>query len=148
MRLAALVLAAAVLAGCGGGGDAPELGSSVDYVHNSGGVAGYRLSVHVALGDGRVTAEGTSSQAPCAPGRHAAKLPAAELARLKDALAAADLPHAESLNEPQVEAPDRRIQSGEVVFRHVGFEPLPENVQPLVDELERAASSACRAGGP
>jgi hypothetical protein len=64
-----------------------------------------------------------------------------------DAMEAADLPHAESLDEPQVEAPARRIESGEVSFRHVGFEPLPERVRPLVNELERAATYACE-GGP
>jgi hypothetical protein len=146
MRAGVVALAVFLLAGCAGGD--PELGSSIDYDRNSGGIVGQQLTAHIDLGSGRVTAEGGSGRVNCASGGSSAQLRPAQLAHLKDALATADLPHAESLDEPQVEAPETGIRSGEVSFRRVGFKPLPERVRPLVAELERAARYACRAGGP
>src|SRR4051812_22524670 len=108
MRLALLPLAALLLlAGCGSD---ERTGSSIDYRRSAGGVAGGFLQVHVEL-DGRVRAQGEGPPDECRPA-HSATLPPDQAARLKDALAAADLPNTKSRVTPSGEAPEREIESG------------------------------------
>lgn len=143
MRRATAFLAVLALAGCGGDEDERQLGTSIDYAHSTGGVVGARLTAHVEL-DGRVSAEGAGTITSCPRGPGSARLPVAQLGRLKAALEDADLADVKSEVTPQVEAPELRIESGEVTYRHVGFTALPKRVEPLVRELELAAAYACR----
>jgi len=138
-------LTSLLLAGCGDDAPKKRLGPTIAYQRNSGGIVGGAVQLVLRL-DGRAVAEGNRARPAqdCARGKATRRLPAAQLARLKAALTAADLPHTASRVEPAVESPDLVIRSGNVTVRFAGFRPLPERIRPLVTELEAAVAYTCR----
>jgi len=145
MRVLIATLGALVFAGCGDDPPEKRLGPAITYQRNSGGIVGGAVQLVVKL-DGRAVANGNRARPSpdCASEKAAARLPADRLARLKAALAAADLPHTPSRVEPSAEAPAIVIRSGNVTVRFVGFRPLPERIRPLATELEQAVAYTCR----
>jgi hypothetical protein len=146
-RWTAIVLATAVLAGCGGGGDgAPGTDLPLAYLHLYGGVVGGVAEARIER-DGAATVDG--GRAPgCERGTRRFRMTADELDRVRRLVEPMRDVRPRKRETPAGEAPTVRLTFDDFELLYTGFEPLPEDVKALVDELERLVNDHCARGGP